>query len=268
VNRFLSQLTHFVAGLRSHTLCAKDADAVRLRDETAQFHSQTRWLTSGPEESVSDSSDSDSDASERDLAPNELSRLAEDVKMHIDCLTDLSNALDFPAEDAVDTDDEPSTLRVEQRAAHDYHADLILAKFPKAQIKLAETLGRISWDRYQRMQQERDYNARDNITFAIQEQHVGEVATKSRFADSEFQDSGLGTSLQVPSIPATRYAETILSYMSSMVGDKRVQIPPLSEEAKAGAKFECNACGKHIYARTNREWRYVVGWLLMWPLLT
>jgi len=173
-----------MAGLRVHTLNKKDAVAVRLRDETAQFHSQTIWLISGPEESSSDSSDSDSDASGSRHVPTALSHLAEDVKMHIDCLTDLSIALEFPAEDPVETDDVPSTLRVEQRAAHDYHADLILAKFPKAQIELAETLGKISWDRYQRMQQEREYNAQANTTSVVQEQHVEGIATKSRFAVS------------------------------------------------------------------------------------
>jgi hypothetical protein len=246
-----------MAGLDDRTLDVNDPVAIRLRVEMAQLHSQTKWLTSRPEESSSDSSDNDSDASGLGGAPTELGHLAEDVKTHIDCLTELSNALEFPAEDPEDDDDEPSALRVEQRTAHGYYADLILAKFPKAQIELAESLGKISWDRYQRMQQEREYNSSANAVSSIQEQHVGEAATKSRFADSEFQDSGLGTSLQVPSVSATRYAETIISYMTSMTGGKRVQIPPLSAEAKAGAKFECNACSKYICAETNREWRYV-----------
>jgi len=175
--------------------------------------------------------------------------------MHIDCLVDLSDALEHPAEDPQQHKDEPSVLRVKQRAAHDYHADLILAKFPKAHIELAECLGKISWDRYQRMQQEREINAKAVVASSVQEQELQGCGNKSHVADSEFQDSGLGTSL--PSAPPTRYAETMISYMTSVAEGKRVQIPSLSAEARSGQKFECNACGKLIRAQNNREWRYV-----------
>jgi hypothetical protein len=234
----------------------KDTVILRLRSDTAQIYSQTKWLIAGPEDSASDS-DSDSDDGARVEHPERfgLDQLAEDVKIHIDCLVDLSDALEHPAEDPEQHDIEPSYLNVEQRAAHDYHADLILAKFPKVQIELAECLGRTSWARYQRMQQEREVNAKVVAIPSVEELEVLGSLTKSRFADSEFQDSGLGTSL--PSAPPTRYAETMISYMTSMAGGKRVQIPPLSAEAKSGARFECNACGKHIYAQTNRKWRYV-----------
>lgn len=218
-----------------------------MRIETAQLHGQTKWLIAGTEEDASDS-DSDSDASGNESTQIDLDRLSEDVKLHVDCLMDLSDALEFPAIDAEQHDDQPSVLRLEQRAAHDYHADLILAKFPNAQIELAKCLGKISWDRYQRMQQERDSNAKGANTIS---------ATKSRAADSEFQDSGLGASLPIPSAPPTHYAGTIVSYMTSIADGKRVQIPPLPAEAKSGAAFECNACGKRIRAQNNRDWRYV-----------
>jgi hypothetical protein len=132
-------------------------------------------------------------------------------------------------------------------AAHHYHADLVLAKFPKAHSDLVECLGKISWDRYQRMQQEREDNANANAVM-----HAPASAVKSLAAISDFQDSGLGTS--VPSAP-TRYAETVISFMTSIAGGKRVQIPSLSAEAKAGAQFECHACGRHIRATNNRDWR-------------
>lgn len=231
---------------------SNDTVATRLRFETAQFHSQTKWLISGPEESASDS-DSDSDTSGSDDDAAQPSYLAEAVRAHLDCLLDLSNALEYPAEDPEENEDRPSALQVGQRPAHDYHTDLIRAKFPEIQIALAECLGKISWDRYQRMQKERDRNAMALVASATEEQVDVEAVAKSQFANSEFQDSGLGTSL--PPGPATEYAETIISYMTSMTGGKRIQIPPLSAEAKAGAKFECNACGKHIFAQNNREWR-------------
>lgn len=63
--------------------------------------------------------------------------------MHIQCLKDLSNSLESPAIDPEPTD-EPSVLNIQQRTAHDYHVDLITAKFPKAQMELAECLGKTS----------------------------------------------------------------------------------------------------------------------------
>jgi hypothetical protein len=207
----------------------------------------------GLEESVSDSdSDSDSDKSGDEQEQSGLERLVKDVKTHVDCLVDLGNALECPAIDP-EHEDEPSVLKFEQRAAHDYHADLILAKFPKAHVELVVCLGRISWDRYQRMQEQREVNANAITSLHIDNEGIVASAQKSRLADSEFKDSGLGTSL--PSAPPSRYAETVISFMTSIAGGKRVQIPPLPTEARNGAQFECNACGKNIRATNNREWR-------------
>jgi hypothetical protein len=232
-----------------------NSTAIQLQVQNSQIHSQTRWLLKESDENVSDSdsdgdSSSDSDSSTPGNKGGGLARFAEDVKMHVQCLSDLSNALESPAIDPEPTD-EPSVLKIEQRAAHDYHVDLITAKFPKTQTSLAECLGKMSWDRYQRMQQERESNAR-NIAGSAPEEEVVASAQKSQIADSDFKDSGLGTSLPAP---PTRYAETVISYMTSIAGGKRIQIPPLPADAKTGCQFECNACGRHIRAVNNREWR-------------
>ncbi|CAO2651030.1 Nn.00g093270.m01.CDS01 [Neocucurbitaria sp. VM-36] len=209
--------------------------------------SMSVWISKEFDECTSDS-DSDSDSSGDGFEHSGIKRITEDVKTYTDCLIDLSTALAYPAVDPTD-DDEPCVTKVEQRAAHEYHADLILAKYPQANADLVESLGKTSWQRYQRIKQERESNTTAPIQF---ETHM-DPATKSHVADSEFQDSGLGTSL--PSMPRTTYAETVISFMTSIAGGKRVQIPPLSAEAKAGAKFECNACGKNIRATSNRDWR-------------
>lgn len=237
---------------------SEDTATMELYTHTAQIYSQTTWLLKKSEEGVSEiDSDSDSDSEVNSDSPGiaitsgGLERLAEDVKIHVQCLFDLSNALEYPAIDP-EPNDEPSLLKVEQRAAHDYHKDLIVAKFPKVQIELAECLGRISWDRYQRMQEEREINASNPTGRPAGEEEMAASGQKSRFANSEFQDSGLGTSLPAPQ---SRYAETVISFMTSMTGGKRVQIPPLPAEARAGTQFECSACGRHIRAATNRDWR-------------
>ncbi|KAF1851954.1 uncharacterized protein K460DRAFT_373842 [Cucurbitaria berberidis CBS 394.84] len=232
-------------GLSKHA-ASDDANIMQMCNSTAEIYGQTKWLLEGFDEATSDS-DSDSDSSGDGIGHGGIKAIVEDIKTYTDCLVDLSTALDCPAVDPIH-DDEPSVLNVQQRAAHDYHADLILAKYPKANADLVECLGRASWQRYQRIKQERESNANAQIYAQAHPDSAG----KSLVADSEFQDSGLGTSL--PSAPPTAYAETVISFMTSNAGGKRIQIPPLSAEAKNGAQFECNACGKYIRATTNRDW--------------
>ncbi|KAH7398766.1 hypothetical protein DE146DRAFT_504063 [Phaeosphaeria sp. MPI-PUGE-AT-0046c] len=232
-----------------------DPVTIQLQKHNSQIYSQTTWLLRETDGNISDSesdgySSSDNDISVPTKQDGGLDRLAEDVKVHVQCLNDLSNALESPAIDPK-PNDEPSVLKVEQRAAHDYHVDLVTAKFPKAQTELAESLGKISWDRYQRMQNEREINTHSTAGHPAKEGMVAS-AQKSHVADSEFKDSGLGTSLPAP---LTRYAETVVSFMTSIARGKRVQIPPLPQEAKSGSQFECNACGRLVRAVNNREWR-------------
>jgi hypothetical protein len=98
-----------------------DAVVESLRTSSAQIYETTKFLLVNPEGCTNDSdresdsnSDSDSDVSGYDQAQGGLSRLIDDVKTHMDCLMDLSQALENPAVDP-EYDDEPSILKVEQR---------------------------------------------------------------------------------------------------------------------------------------------------------
>jgi hypothetical protein len=226
---------------------SEDDAIVQLRENTVEVCSQTKWLLSSFTEATDENDSSDSDTSSDVLERSGMSRIVEDTKTYTECLVDWSAALQCPAMDQ-EQEDRPSIMRVEEREAHDYHTQLILAKYPSAQADLIESLGKTSWNRYQRMVHERASNANAQMNVEL---HT--TAIKSRIADSEFQDSGLGTSL--PSALPTSYAETVISFMTSIGGGKQIQIPPLSAEAKSGAKFECNACGRQIRATTNRDWR-------------
>jgi hypothetical protein len=240
--------TEFFAALEKNIQPPFENDTiVQLRESIVEVCSQTKWLLSSFSESTDDNDSSDSDISSDDLERSGMSRIVEDTKTYTECLVDLSAALQCPAMDQ-EQEDGPSIMRVEEREAHDYHTQLLLAKYPSAQADLIGSLGKTSWNRYQRMVHERASNANAQMNVEL---HT--AAIKSRIADSEFQDSGLGTSL--PSAPPTSYAETVISYMTSIGEGKRIQIPPLSTEAKNGAQFECNACGSKIRATTNRDWR-------------
>jgi hypothetical protein len=238
-NRYALKTT----GLRDYVLPRTQDEAIgNLCTAATELCSQTKWLLTDTNDDDSDS-DSDFSVSGNDTATNKLQELVQSIKIYTNCLIDLSTALSCPALEP-EHDDKPSLVRLEQRSGHDYHTDLVRNKFPQAEVRLQQSLGKISWDRYLRMQQERTSNVHGHPTLTS--------GDKSRAADSEFQDSGLGTSL--PQLAST-YAPTILSFMTSISGGKGVRIPPLSVEAKKGIPFECNACGKYIRSTNNREWR-------------
>lgn len=223
-----------------------------LRDTNAQVvYEQTKFILADLEDTASDSG-SDADSYEDELDQDNLDSVVDEIKTYTQCLVDLNTALECPAMDPDHGDNESNILRLGERSVHEYYADLIIAKYPKVDLDIAACLGKVSWDRYQRMQQERNSNL-NNHTMYSEEQALSMVP-KSHLAESAFQDSGLGTS--IPAEPST-YAATVISFMSSVSGGKQIQVPPLSTEARDGKAFECNACGKHIKATTNREWRLV-----------
>ncbi|KAF2190740.1 hypothetical protein K469DRAFT_733407 [Zopfia rhizophila CBS 207.26] len=147
--------------------------------------------------------------------------VVEDIKTYTQCLVDLSGALECPATDPEYHDHVPAIPRLEKRGGRDYYADLIIAKYPKASLKL-------------RMQVERRNNA--NVSAA------DEIEVQARSVTSKLHLTQSST-----------WAKTIISFMSSISGGSRAQIPSLPAEAKNGQYFECSACGKYIRARTNRE---------------
>jgi hypothetical protein len=224
-----------------------DSSIAIICTTAAELYSQTKCLLmqAGIEsdEEEEDSSDDDSVVSGDDSTRCLFSNMVEDITMYTKCLVDLGASLECPAVDHGNVK-QPMALIVRQRLAHDYHAELISAKYPTADDELVTCLGKTSWNRYRRMQLERETNS-------IDENHVSS-AVKSQAADSEFIDSGLGSS--VPPVPSS-YAESTVSFRTDITGGQRVQIPLLSAEAKRGEKFECNACGKNIRVKSSRAWR-------------
>jgi hypothetical protein len=231
------------AGVRIHVASlSEDKHIEQLYSAATELHDQTSWLLSDRDEELN-GSDIDSSSSSDDGADHTLQDLVHDTKIYVNCLIDLGTALDCPALEP-EHDHEPSLITFEQQSAHDYHTDLIKAKFPDAGLPLLQSLGRTSWRRYQRMQQERDDNA---LT-----QNVSTLCDKSQAAQSWFQDSGIDISLPPP---VSVYAKSAASFTSSVVGSAPNGIPALPAQAKDGQLFECNACGKLIRAFNNRAWR-------------
>ncbi|KAF3052261.1 hypothetical protein E8E11_011456 [Didymella keratinophila] len=211
-------------GLRKHVQFQGDDGTVDILCTIAdELSSQTRWILVHSHTVTSDGDDDSSSSSEEDTT-NELRELVDRVKMYINSLVDLGAALKNPALER-EPNDKPFRVRLDERYAHDYHTDLIRAKFSKAAANLLQSLGQINWDRYQRMQKERDSHEYTQVATVS--------SARSQTAESKFQDSG------VASVPDGKQAST----------------PPLPTGAKDGQVFECIACGKEIKATNNRDWR-------------
>ncbi|KAF1359073.1 hypothetical protein EJ07DRAFT_122136, partial [Lizonia empirigonia] len=173
--------------LMEQVQASKSEEAIKaLFFDATELYSQTRWLLTDTNDDISDS-ESDSGSSCADDAIDKVHELAQSVKVYNNCLIDLGTALECPALEP-EYDDGPSVVMWEQRTAHDYHTDLIKAKFPQAEQCLLQSLGQISWNRYQRLQHERDSNAVAQSALI--------PGDKSLAAFSEFKDSGLGWCIQ------------------------------------------------------------------------
>jgi hypothetical protein len=226
-----------------------DVTILRRHAVALELYVQTKWLVLNDDDSDGDSESEapSDDAHSESKAAEQMMRaksMVGKIETYTNCLMAMGSALDCPAPDDEHVD-KTGQLSGEQRCASDYYADLLKAKFPQADPLLIHHLGTTSWERYQRMQQERELNTNKGI--------VSTTSNKSHANFSEFQDSGLGTSLAV-----SYYASTIVSarsLMSSTTRARGTSLPSLSSEARSGALFDCSACGKSIRAVTSREWR-------------
>lgn len=174
-----------------------------------------------------------------------------DLQAYTECLSSLSSSIEFPAEDVnLDYEENPRVLtEFQDRAAHQYYVDLISSRFPNARSNLVNCLGRCNWERYIRLQLAREVTTEE----APDPREEMGLFSKSEYnaPASRFYDSGLGTSIPAQST----YAYSIASFVSSRAESSHVKLPPLSEEAKRGVPFVCDACNKRVQIRRTRDWK-------------
>lgn len=180
-----------------------------------------------------------SDQSEADFPTDSIDEVLEDLKVGIRCLIDLIPSILWPAEDPEHREKVPKLDFQQERTAHEYYSDLLSKRFPEADPNLIERLGQANWTRYKRGQAEREAN--------IEKETIDINPSGSVYSPSKFHDSGLGSLA-----PArTTYTQSIVSS-----GGSKSRIPPLSQNAKKGEPFRCDACGRSIRVKSDREWRY------------
>jgi hypothetical protein len=185
-----------------------------------------------------------SDESEIDFPTDSIDEVLEDLKVGIRCLLDLIPSILCSIEDPEHREKVPKLDFLQERTTHQYYSNLLSKRFPKADPNLIRRLGQANWTRYKRGQAEREAN--------VEKETIDIDPSGSVYSPSKFHDSGLGSS-----VPArTTYAQSIVSSFSSHTDGSRSRIPPLSENAKKGEPFPCDACGRSIRVKSDREWRY------------
>jgi hypothetical protein len=161
----------------------------------------------------------------------------------IDSLKILGSSLDFVADDEIDDEESKVWNQLQDRAAHEYFADLISSRFPLASIQLVQSLGQSNWDRYNYLTGLRKS--------AIEESDVisGEKAL------SEFHDSGIGTSAAQSSLGRETRSEYAATVVSSRAESSHKRLPPLPEAGRSGEAFECEVCNRKVQIQRTREWK-------------
>lgn len=206
-----------------------------------------------------DHSDSESDSgSEASSTSGDytVEDIVEDLKTDIQCLVDLGPRYKEPIRDRVVVEKAALPPPVANWDPAEHWASRIRHRYPHGDAAFAQFLGQTNWDRAQRLYSWKERNIRE----AQQPAATAGPAYKpsGTVGASDFQDSGLGTSIVTPS----SYAETLLSYHGTNGGS--IKIPTIPAEAVEGSQFVCDICGRLChFPRTNLKsfWKYA------WPVL-
>jgi hypothetical protein len=246
-----------------------------LSDEARYIVEECEQL---PEEPDSDDGDARSDFSK---APN-IDQVANSLSDFITELMQMDDLFSSPVlgENAVGKRSALSSLP--SQGPSFYYANLISAKFPKAENELVDRLGKANWERFQHLQanleikieQEAQLASRNKVRawfWTDADLSLSEaLARKEDDADlpdvddaldsavevsvnprSIFKDSGVGSSMT----PRTSYAPTATSFFSSVTDGNGPRLPRPPQGALEGSPFICDICRKSVRVQSKREWK-------------
>ncbi|KAF2792055.1 hypothetical protein K505DRAFT_279517 [Melanomma pulvis-pyrius CBS 109.77] len=181
-----------------------------------------------------------SHSEDRIAIADDIEDLAASLENEVECLTFLSPAIAAPAIDQ--PGNRGQDLEYSADAPHHTHyLEIIRSKFPIAQSALVERLAKISWHRYQHICQQR-IKAQEPDTLPVLNQEE---------VKSQFQDSGLGSSIQI--VPSR--LDDAITVISTRAESSHKRLPSLSAEARAGEPFTCEVCYKVVIIKRTRDWR-------------
>ncbi|KAI1123165.1 hypothetical protein F5Y10DRAFT_252373 [Nemania abortiva] len=207
-----------------------------------------------------DAEDSDDSSDGED---NNLALYLGELDNYVRCLIDLDSVLSNPVLDPEVTEHTEQQLFTSLENYHHFYLR-IKDMFSGLSEDIAKHLGRANFRRYRRLcesrifQRKQEAAVRENLLNFLDPLEklppleMAERQGASNIETKTFHDSGVGTSIQTESI----YAESALSSNVSVMGDgKYSTFPPLTKEAKAGAQFNCDACGQPLVVTKPWLWK-------------
>ncbi|KAF5493543.1 hypothetical protein CGCF413_v010096 [Colletotrichum fructicola] len=177
------------------SVCAPDEDAQLRTDLLACLVSEAKDTLQDIYQ-ISESEGSDSESSSESVS-DDWDQIVSDMRTDVECLIDLEPLIKCPFIDSRKASShQTQTTETPQWTPLKLYSDRIANRFPVAQAELVERLARANWDRFQRIQLEKERNIvnRDDERVAQE----ADLTTPTE-TGSAFQDSGLGTSLRTGS---------------------------------------------------------------------
>ncbi|KAK1852087.1 hypothetical protein CCHR01_05327 [Colletotrichum chrysophilum] len=182
----------------------------------------------------SDDGDSEGDSSTVSDS-NDWEDIAYDIQTDVECLVDLEPLIQSPFVESRQTKQtSKGTNELQSWTPLQFYSDRIVNRFPHAQHQLVYRLASANWERFQRIQLDKE----QNMGVTTDEERAAAAPLPLTEKGSTSLDSGLGPSI----VPGSSYAETIMSYGQNI--KHSIKIPTLPAEAKKGKSFDCVACGR------------------------
>lgn len=178
--------------------------------------------------------------------------LCKTLRMKIDTLVMLGPSLASPAEDHFD-DEEPRAIEYsEKHMPEQAYINSVAEKFPLAAPTIVTHLGKLNWERYNRIiQLQRN---------AIQQEIETTVMDKAK---TIFHDSGIGNSLTAQSEAGVDVTGAVSrsasvyapSTVSTRAEASHRRLPPLPAQARSGQPFTCEICNRQVQFQRTKPWK-------------
>ncbi|KAL9091113.1 MAG: hypothetical protein Q9165_005040 [Trypethelium subeluteriae] len=246
----LTRVAHDVPGCLSDNLAHED-----VAKHVAQLDDACEETSFGVALDGEDSSESEDEPLNRDgshhHSTEDLDNLIEDLDTDVQCLVDLTPALQSPAWEGADERVDVANAGMGPAITeHRPFTELIRSTFPKADIGLAERLGQLNWERWLRLQEQRRSNEEE------ENQEILQLDARTVAPSSKFRDSGVGASLPAATRYTPSFAPSIApSVNSTILEGNRPIMPPLPKSAESGDAFTCPACSRLVRVSTKELWK-------------
>lgn len=233
----------------------------RAREQILQQHhefqlllDESRFSLFRDDEPDEENNESDSDEDTAETTDSEVHGAETSLQrlpFLVQCLFDLGDALDDPAQDPEYLDKPGLAGPSISIGPHQAYTQKIRDRFPSAPIDVVEYLGGENFKRYQRIIK----RITDEEAAHSAELFEDEATTGIRKRTAEPKDSALGSSIPTAKSQSQSAPSEATSALSVMEEEAWRYFPELTKDAKLGEPFHCDACGRIVRITRTKHWK-------------